>query len=86
MHTPLIIGALRPGMVITDMIVDRYKDRPAEWKRAKKIFNIIADRVENVTPWLARQIIANQKKRRGYRLFCELEIALAFLEQSFHQA
>jgi NAD(P)-dependent dehydrogenase (short-subunit alcohol dehydrogenase family) len=59
--TPLLIGALRPGMVITDMIVDRYKNRPAEWERAKKIFNIIADRVENVTPWLAKRIIANQK-------------------------
>ena len=59
--TPLIIGALRPGMVITDLILDRYKNRSAEWERAKKVFNIIADRVENVTPWLARRIIDNQK-------------------------
>ena len=59
--TPVIIGALRPGMVITEMITDRYKDRPEEWERAKKIFNIIADRVENVTPWLAAKILANQK-------------------------
>jgi NAD(P)-dependent dehydrogenase (short-subunit alcohol dehydrogenase family) len=58
--TPVIIGALRPGMVITDMVVDRYKNRPDEWERAKKIFNIIADKVENVTPWLADQILTNQ--------------------------
>jgi len=48
-------------MVITEMIVNRYRDRPEEWERAKKIFNIIADKVENVTPWLANKILANQK-------------------------
>ena len=59
--SPVIIGALRPGMVITDMIIDRYKDRPDEWERAKKIFNIIADRVENVSPWLTVKMLENQK-------------------------
>lgn len=59
--TPILIGALQPGMVITDMIVDRYRDRPVDWERAKKIFNIIADTVENVTPWLADQMLQNQK-------------------------
>ena len=58
---PILIGALRPGMVITEMISDRYKNRPEDWERAKKIFNIIADSVENVTPWLAERILANKK-------------------------
>ena len=59
--TSVIIGGLRPGMVATDMIRDRYKDRPEDWERAKKIFNIIAERVETVTPWLAKQILTNNK-------------------------
>ncbi len=59
--TPVIIGSLRPGMVITEMIIDRYKNRPADWERARKIFNIIADTVENVTPWLANQMLENKK-------------------------
>jgi len=59
--SPVTIGALRPGMVITDMIVDRYEDRPDEWERVKKIFSIIADRVENVSPWLADRFLNNQK-------------------------
>lgn len=62
-QTPVIVGALRPGMVVTDLITDRYKDRPEEWERAKKIFNIIADTVENVTPWLTDRILSN--KRNG---------------------
>jgi NAD(P)-dependent dehydrogenase (short-subunit alcohol dehydrogenase family) len=64
--TPLIVGSLRPGMVITDLITDQYIDRPDEFERVKKIFNIIADRVENVTPWLAGEILRNN--RTGVRI------------------
>jgi NAD(P)-dependent dehydrogenase (short-subunit alcohol dehydrogenase family) len=60
-NTPVLVGALRPGMVATDLLRDRYKDRPEDWERAKKIFNILAERVERVTPWLAHQMLSNQK-------------------------
>ncbi len=59
--TPVIVGSLRPGMVATDLLRDRYKDRPEDWERAKRIFNILAERVETVTPWLARQMLDNHK-------------------------
>jgi NAD(P)-dependent dehydrogenase (short-subunit alcohol dehydrogenase family) len=81
--TPVIVSALRPGMVITDMIVDRYKDRPAEWERAKKIFNIIADSVENVTPWLARRMIANQKNGTVIAYSSRWKLLWRFLSNSF---
>ena len=58
---PIIIGGLRPGMVATDLLRDRYKDRPEDWERAKKIFSIIAERVETVTPWLAKQMLNNSR-------------------------
>jgi hypothetical protein len=47
--------------VITDLTTTRYKNRPKVWEHVKKIFNIIADRVENVSPWLAQRILANLK-------------------------
>jgi NAD(P)-dependent dehydrogenase (short-subunit alcohol dehydrogenase family) len=59
--TPVIVGALRPGMVITDLVTKPYEGRPEEWESAKRIFNIIADRVETVTPWLARRVLDNTK-------------------------
>ncbi len=59
--TPVIVGSLRPGMVITEMITERYKGRPADWERAKKIFNIIAERPETVTPWLVEAMLTNRK-------------------------
>lgn len=59
--TPVLVGSLRPGMVITDLIMDQYADRPQAWERAKRAFNIIADRVETVAPWMAEQVLANEK-------------------------
>jgi hypothetical protein len=53
-------------MVMTDLVVGEYAGRPAEWDRAKRIFNIIADNVETVSPWLAQQVLTNQ--RNGARL------------------
>jgi NAD(P)-dependent dehydrogenase (short-subunit alcohol dehydrogenase family) len=64
--SPIIVGALRPGMVITDFITRQYEGRPEEWKKAKRIFNIIAERVEVVTPWLVEQMLKN--KRNGVHL------------------
>jgi NAD(P)-dependent dehydrogenase (short-subunit alcohol dehydrogenase family) len=59
--TPVLVGSIRPGMVITDMITRQFEDRPEELERVKGIFNIIADRVETVAPWLARKILENNK-------------------------
>ncbi len=58
---PVKIGSLSPGMVITDLVAWQYKDRPEEFERAKRIFNLLADRVESVTPHLVEQILANDK-------------------------
>ncbi|MEV6342768.1 SDR family oxidoreductase [Actinoplanes sp. NPDC051851] len=54
--TPVRVGLLSPGMVVTDLLTRDYA--PEELAKAKKIFNILADRVETVTPWLARRVLA----------------------------
>jgi NAD(P)-dependent dehydrogenase (short-subunit alcohol dehydrogenase family) len=59
--SPLVIGALRPGMVVTDLLTKPYEERQADWERDKRIFNILADRVETVTPWLAQRMLENKK-------------------------
>ena len=57
--TPLLVGAIQPGMVATDMLTQQYRDRPERWEEAKRIFNILADRPETVTPWIADRVLAN---------------------------
>jgi len=59
--TPVLVGALAPGMVVTDMLTTPYAGRPEQWEKDKRILNILSDRVETVTPWLAREILGNQK-------------------------
>jgi NAD(P)-dependent dehydrogenase (short-subunit alcohol dehydrogenase family) len=62
-NSPVLIGSLSPGMVATDLLV--YSSRssdPAAWAKTKRIMNILGDRVETVTPWLAEQALANRKQ------------------------
>ncbi len=39
--TPVLVGAIRPGMVVTDLLTKPFEGKPAEWERAKRIFNIL---------------------------------------------
>jgi hypothetical protein len=48
-------------MVVTDLLLAPYKGRPDDWSRARRIFNILADEVETVAPWLADRVLDNKK-------------------------
>jgi hypothetical protein len=70
-------------MVITDLITQQYEDRPEEWERDKRIFNILADRVETVTPWMAAKILENDKTGVSINWTSRLKIMLRFLTSPF---
>lgn len=54
------VGTISPGIVITHLVLkDRATMDPAAWAKAKRTYNILADRVETVTPWLVDQILAD---------------------------
>lgn len=59
----VLIGSLSPGMVPTDLLIysSRSED-PAKWEKSKRIMNILGDKVETVTPWLAEQALANDEQ------------------------
>ena len=59
--THVIVGAIRPGMVLTELLTRPFQNKPAEWKRAKKVFNVLAERIETVAPWIADKVLANTK-------------------------
>ena len=81
--SPIIIGALRPGMVVTDLIVSQYKDHPDEWQQVKRIFNIIADRVENVAPRLVDRMLLNQVTGKRINYNSNFTILSRFLLSPF---
>ena len=59
--TAVQVGTLSPGIVVTDLLTGDYDPATEEWARAKRIFNILGDRVETVTPWLAEHVLAADK-------------------------
>jgi NAD(P)-dependent dehydrogenase (short-subunit alcohol dehydrogenase family) len=83
--TPVLVGALRPGMVVTGMLTQQYQDRPEEWERAKRVFNILADRVETVTPWLVDQMLANEKTGVRFRWLGGAKSMARFLMAPFRR-
>jgi NAD(P)-dependent dehydrogenase (short-subunit alcohol dehydrogenase family) len=83
--TAIIVGGLRPGMVATKLITDQYKEHPEEWNKAERIFNILSDKVETVTPWLADKILSNRKNGARIQWLTRSKVMLRFLESPFHK-
>jgi NAD(P)-dependent dehydrogenase (short-subunit alcohol dehydrogenase family) len=82
-ETPILVGALRPGMVMTEMVTRQYKDRPEEWERVKRIFSILADRVETVAPWLARRVVDNDRSGVRFAWLSRAKLMFRFLTVPF---
>ena len=82
--TSITIGGLRPGMVATGLISKQYDGYPEEWQRAKRIFNILSDRVETVTPWLAKKILSNKKNGVTISWLTRPKVFVRFLTAPFH--
>ncbi|MEI8093450.1 MAG: SDR family oxidoreductase [Spirochaetales bacterium] len=59
--TPLTVCWLSPGMVTTDLLLHDLPASGPERDRMVRLYNILADRVETVAPWLADRILAGPK-------------------------
>ncbi|MFM7396988.1 MAG: SDR family NAD(P)-dependent oxidoreductase [Gammaproteobacteria bacterium] len=59
---PVKVCYLSPGIVITDLVKrDMGSTTAKEIERTRRIYKILADRVETVTPWLAERVLQPQK-------------------------
>lgn len=52
------VGRLSPGMVTTDLLLGSFPSDPGERAKVMRIMNILADKEETVTPWLAERLVA----------------------------
>jgi NADP-dependent 3-hydroxy acid dehydrogenase YdfG len=85
-NLPVIVGSISPGMVMTDMLLKEDIERtPEESERARRIFNILADRVETVTPWIVEKILTNQKTRVRIAWLTPWKITGRFLTAPFRK-
>jgi NAD(P)-dependent dehydrogenase (short-subunit alcohol dehydrogenase family) len=57
----IIVGAISPGMLITENWFDEQKQMsPGDWQKIRPVLNILCDYVETSTPWLVEQVLANR--------------------------
>ena len=59
--TPVKIGSIRPGMVVTDMLLEPLQKEPEKNQRALSVFHTLADPADRVAPWIVSKIIKNKK-------------------------
>jgi NAD(P)-dependent dehydrogenase (short-subunit alcohol dehydrogenase family) len=55
------VCTLSPGIVVTDLLTGDYDTTSPEWEKSKKIFNILGDKVETVTPYLVDGVLKADK-------------------------
>jgi NAD(P)-dependent dehydrogenase (short-subunit alcohol dehydrogenase family) len=70
---------------LDEALAQEVEGTPVDWERAKGIFNIIADRVETVTPWLARRALENDRNGARIAWSSSLKLALRFLMAPFRK-
>lgn len=59
-ETSVQVGTLGPGIVITDFLIENMKKMPEdEYEKVRMIYNMLADKVETVAPFLVEEILSN---------------------------
>jgi NAD(P)-dependent dehydrogenase (short-subunit alcohol dehydrogenase family) len=81
----VLVGTLSPGMVVTGLLLEPVKENPEARRRSIRIFNILADRVETVAPFLARKILRNRKNDVRIAWLTKWKILLRFLQSFFRK-
>jgi NAD(P)-dependent dehydrogenase (short-subunit alcohol dehydrogenase family) len=78
--TGVLVGALSPGIMVTDFTLRQIDRRnPAAGERTKRVFNILADRPETVAAYLAPRILAARRTGALIRWLTGPKIMFRFL-------
>jgi len=64
---PITLGELLPGMVVTDLLTGQKTGSTEGWQKNKKVYNILANREEEVTTWLVKRILTNSSRKAIFK-------------------
>jgi NADP-dependent 3-hydroxy acid dehydrogenase YdfG len=79
--SPVLLGTISPGIVVTDLLEESKDEDPERWEKTKRMYNILADKVETVAPYLVEQVLAAEKPGTAIRWLTNGKAALRFLSQ-----
>jgi NAD(P)-dependent dehydrogenase (short-subunit alcohol dehydrogenase family) len=83
---PVKVGSLSPGIVVTELLIDVYRrGDPRNWRRKRWLFNLIADPVEVVAPWLAERILAGPRHGEHIAWMTVAKAVLRALNPAYHR-
>lgn len=83
---PVHIGTLAPGMVVTDFMLDELKRMPEEQRaEVSVVYNILADTVETVTPFLVEQMLKNDQTGSKIEWLTEEKAQARFDDEEYLQ-
>jgi NAD(P)-dependent dehydrogenase (short-subunit alcohol dehydrogenase family) len=57
----VIIGKIRPGMIITEAVIREARENMENFQKSRKMMNNLVDTVETVAPFLVDRILATEK-------------------------
>lgn len=66
-ETAVIVGKIRPGMVITEAVIRDVKENPESFQKSRKMMNNLVDTVQTVSPYLVDRILATSKSGKKIR-------------------
>lgn len=82
----ILVGALSPGMVVTDFLMNSIATMDADHAlAARKIFNILADRPEDVAAFLAQQVLHNTRNNAKIYWLTTSKIIFRFMTSAFRK-
>ena len=80
------VCSIRPGINVTEHLLhgSEHLD-PARWEKTKRVFNILGDKPETTTPWLADRILATTKTGTRIAWLTTPKIAWRFTAAPFRK-
>lgn len=79
----LRIGTLSPGIVVTDLLTAELDESTERGRKAAKVYRVLADRVETVTPWLADRVLAATRPGTKVAWLTSRKAAVRFATAAF---
>ena len=59
--SPVLLGTISPGIVVTDLLEDSRDADPEQWEKTRRMYNILADKVETVAPYIVDKVLSADK-------------------------
>jgi NAD(P)-dependent dehydrogenase (short-subunit alcohol dehydrogenase family) len=65
----IIVGALSPGMMVTDFIIEPLRNNAKRLENMRRVINLVADKPENVAVFLVEKMLSNRKTGVRFEFF-----------------